>query len=403
MEFGPIFRAMRRSKVGAVLIALQIALTMTVIVNALFMIEQRVELARRPSGLVEDELFYLTSRGFGADFNERVAVEEDLAMLRQTPGIVDAVQINAIPISGGGWSMGLKTKPGDDVQGTGVAVYMVDEHAIHTFGVKLLAGENFSASDIVWRERSQSDWPDKTIITQAMAQALFPDDPFSAVGKSVYIANDEPITIIGIVDKLQAPWTGWDGVERSMLVPQRTLFGSSRYLIRTEAGRREEMMPLIEDRLARRNTQRIILNERSMAETRAESYLVERGIAIVLGVTMVVLTLVTALGIVGLASFTVNRRTKQIGTRRALGARKRDILRYFLAENFLITTAGVLLGAVMTIAFNVWLVQSMSFPKIDWIYLPLGMIVLWLIGQIAVYGPARRASAVPPAVATRTV
>lgn len=403
MEFGPILRAMRHSKVGAVLIALQIAFTMTVIVNAFFMIQGRVAETLRPSGVVEEDLFHLRSTGFGADYDPRITVEEDLAMLRQTPGIVDAVQTNAIPLSGSGWSMGLQTEPGDEIQATGVGVYMVDTHGIDTLGVKLVAGENFTETDVEWRERAQSDWPGKTIVTQAMAQALFPDDPFSAVGKTVYINNDQPMTIVGIIERLQMPWVASTGIERSMLVPVRMLWDSWHYMIRTEPGQREAMMPLIEDQLARSNSQRVIRDMRSMPETRKQGYLMHRGLAIILTVLMVVLTLVTSLGIVGLASFSVNRRTKQIGTRRALGARKRDILRYFLVENFLITTMGVVLGGVMTIGFNIWLVQSMSFPKIDWLYIPLGMVVLWIIGQLAVYGPARRACAVPPAVATRTV
>lgn len=403
MEIGPILRALRQSKVGAVLIALQIAFTMTVLVNAYFMISERVRLSQRPSGVVEEDLFYLTSRGFGTRFNERVTVEEDLAMLRRTPGIVDAIQVNAIPLEGSGWSMNLKTEPRDEIEGSGVAIYMVDEHAIDTMGVKLIAGENFTPGDVGWRERARTSWPDKTIVSLATAEALFPDDPFAAVGQTVYIASHEPITIIGIIDRLQAPWNGWKGVERSMLVPDHTLFGSSRYLIRTEPGRREEMMPLIEEQLASRNTDRIIRQMRSMPETRKESYTVHRGLAVVLSVVMVVLTFVTALGIVGLASFSVSRRTKQIGTRRALGARKRDILRYFLVENFLITSMGVALGAAMTVGFNMWLVQALSFPKIDWAYVPVGMFALWLIGLVSVYGPALRAASVPPAVATRTV
>lgn len=403
MEFGPILRAMKHSKVGALLIALQIAFTMTVLVNAFFMIQGRVAETLRPSGVVEEDLFHLRSTGFGADFDARLTVEEDLAMLRQTPGIVDAVQTNAIPLSGSGWSMGLQTEPGDEIQATGVGVYMVDTHGIDTLGVKLVAGENFTETDVEWRERAQSDWPGKTIVTQAMAQALFPDDPFSAVGKTVYINNDQPMTIVGIIERLQMPWVASTGIERSMLVPVRMLWDSWHYMIRTEPGQREAMMPLIEDQLARSNAQRVIRDMRSMPETRKQGYLMHRGLAIILTVLMVVLTLVTSLGIVGLASFSVNRRTKQIGTRRALGARKRDILRYFLVENFLITTMGVVLGGVMTIGFNMWLVESMSFPKIDWLYIPLGMVVLWIIGQLAVYGPARRACAVPPAVATRTV
>ena len=236
-----------------------------------------------------------------------------------------------------------------------------------------------------------------------MATELFPEDPLGAVGRTVYISSNQPMTITGIIERLQAPWNGWNGVERTMLLPTRTLFGSSKYMIRTDPGRREEMMPLIEEQLARSNTQRIIRKVRSMPETRADSYAMHSGMSTILKVVATVLTIVTGLGIVGLASFSVNRRTKQIGTRRALGATKADILKYFLVENFLITSLGVLLGGAMTIGFNMGLTEAMNLPRIDWLYIPLGMLVLWIIGQLAVLGPARRASSVPPAVATRTV
>jgi putative ABC transport system permease protein len=123
----------------------------------------------------------------------------------------------------------------------------------------------------------------------------------------------------------------------------------------------------------------------------------------ILTTVMVILTIVTALGIVGLASFSVNRRKKQIGTRRALGASQGAILRYFMLENFMISSVGVVLGAMLTIGLNVVLVNSFSLNAIDWYYIPLGMLILWLVGQIAVYGPARKAASIAPATATRTV
>ena len=60
----------------------------------------------------------------------------------------------------------------------------------------------------------------------------------------------------------------------------------------------------------------------------------------------VALLVVTSFGIVGLASFWVQQRTKMIGTRRALGATRGQILRYFQAENLLLTTAGIAIGMV---------------------------------------------------------
>jgi putative ABC transport system permease protein len=108
------------------------------------------------------------------------------------------------------------------------------------------------------------------------------------------------------------------------------------------------------------------------------------------------------MGIVGLASFSVNRRKKQIGTRRALGAAKNTIIRYFMIENLLISFVGVTLGAVLTVGLNMILVQAFSLTPIAWYYVPIGMISLLAIGQIAVLGPAQKAAGIPPALATRS-
>lgn len=403
MELGPIWRAMMRNKTGAVLIALQIAVTMAIMVNAISIMQERARVMARSSGVDEHNIFHILSVGFAEDFNERVTIEEDLDALRSLPGVVDAIQTNSVPLSGGGWSMGLQTEPGAEVDGTGVAVYFVDEHGLDAFGLNLLSGENFSVTDVGWRDRSSTEWPGKTLVTRATAETLYPDDPMSALGKTVYINDDEPITITGIIEQMQAPWNGWDGVERVMLVPQHTLFGATRYLIRTEAGRRDEVMPQVETLLAERNKGRIVRSMQTMDETREHSYRSDASMIKMLAFVIALLTLVTALGIVGLASFSVNRRTKQIGTRRALGAPRVAILRYFMTENLMISLVGVLLGGALAVGLNMWMVEAFSLTRIDAWLLPTAMLTLCLVGQLAVFGPARKAASVPPAVATRTV
>ena len=403
MEFGPIWRAMMRNKTGAILIALQIAVTMAIMVNAVSIMQERSKMMARPSGVDEHNIFFISSVGFAEDFNERATIEEDLTALRAMPGVVNAIQSNSVPLSGGGWSMGLQTEPGEEIDGTGVSIYFVDEHGIDTFGLNLLAGKNFDATEIEWRERASTEWPANILVTQAMSEALFPDEPDGALGKTVYINSDEPITIIGIIEQMQAPWNGWDGVERVMLAPTHTLFGSTRYIIRAEPGMRDELMPKVEALLAESNKDRIVRSMRTMDETRERSYRGDSSMIKILTFTVVLLIVITSLGIVGLASFSVNRRTKQIGTRRALGASKLAILRYFMTENFIISLIGVSIGAALTIGLNIIMVEAFSLTRITWYLVPVAMLMLLLVGQAAVFGPARRASSVPPAVATRTV
>jgi len=99
----------------------------------------------------------------------------------------------------------------------------------------------------------------------------------------------------------------------------------------------------------------------------------------------------------------VAQRRKQIGVRRALGARRIDILRYFITENIVITTGGIFAGVVLAVLLNQVLVSQLELPKLPIVYLAIGMGVLWLLGIAAVYGPAWRAASIPPATATRSV
>ena len=401
---GPILRALARRKVGAILMALQIAFTMAVAVNACTIIADHQRQMERPSGLVEEELFHISVSGYMQDYDARAATNADLVLLRELPGVVDATTVNTVPMSQSGWSMGLQTEAGADRPVMSVAVYMTDDHGIDTFGLQLVAGRNFRPEDVRERDDNVTDWPPTAILSAATAQALWPDaTPLEVVGRTVFISGDEPMTVVGIVALLQSPWPPTTNVDHTMLVPEKTIQGRVRYLIRTEPGRLDETMPRVEEALAQANPQRIVRAPESMAETRAFGYWLDSGLSMTLAVVMAALLLVTSFGIVGLASFSVGRRTKQIGMRRALGARRADILGYFLVEISLICAAGLLLGTALAVGFNVLLVQTLQMPKVDWTFVLLGAIALWLLGLLAALGPAHRATQVPPSVATRTV
>ena len=219
----------------------------------------------------------------------------------------------------------------------------------------------------------------------------------------MFINDDNPVQIVGVVSVLQAPWSGWDGVERSMLVPEMRDDFNARYVIRTEPGQRDRLMPQIEEMLAASNRDRIVKDVRTMEETRRSSYLDDSAMVSILTFIVSLLTSITGLGIVGLASFSVSRRTKQIGTRRALGASRLAILRYFMLENFIVSTVGVVFGAAIAIGLNIWMAGAFDMAPMNGYLVPVAMLTLWIVGQIAVAGPARRATRVSPAIATRTV
>ena len=403
MEFRPILSAMLRNKTGAVLVAVQIAFTLAVIVNAVFIVTKRVEKMTRPNGM--DVANIITTQVWTVDAKQNVEemVRADLEMLRAIPGVMDATVSHQVPLSGGGWGDGLKAAVGDDPdKEVSAARYTADEHFIETLGVKLQSGRNFRADEIEYRPPNESKPIDSVIITDAMAKELFPDgqDP---LGKTVYDHIDRPITIIGVLERMHGAWVGWDKLDNVMLSPEIASGPLVRYMIRVEPGQLDTLLPQVEQKLIERDDHRVIRKVQPLSEVAARSYEDDRAMAVVLASVVGLLIMITALGIIGLASFSVKTRTKQIGTRRAVGARKLDIIRYFLLENWMITSFGVAAGALLAVALNYVLVTEFELDKLNPFYVPAGILGLWFLGLLSVLGPARKAAAIPPAVATRTV
>jgi len=403
MEFRPILSAMLRNKTGAVLVAVQIAFTLAVIVNAVFIVTKRVEKMTRPNGM--DVANIITTQVWTVDAKQNVEemVRADLEMLRAIPGVMDATVSHQVPLSGGGWGDGLKAAVGDDPdKEVSAARYTADEHFIETLGVKLQSGRNFRADEIEYRPPNESKPIDSVIITDAMAKELFPDgqDP---LGKTVYDHIDRPITIVGVLERMHGAWVGWDKLDNVMLSPEIASGPLVRYMIRVEPGQLDTLLPQVEQKLIERDDHRVIRKVQPLSEVAARSYEDDRAMAVVLASVVGLLIMITALGIIGLASFSVKTRTKQIGTRRAVGARKLDIIRYFLLENWMITSFGVAAGALLAVALNYVLVTEFELDKLNPFYVPAGILGLWFLGLLSVLGPARKAAAIPPAVATRTV
>ncbi len=409
MQIKPILSALRRHKAGTFLIAMQIALTLAIVCNALFIIHQRVSHLSEPTGLDEANIFVIQNEWVGSSTPQQAdaKIREDLAILRQLPGVQDATPSNSYPLRGGGWDDGIKLKPDQQQDTTGSTIYFADDHFLDTLGLKLIAGRNFRADEIAAMDVRDPLAPPQAIVTKALADKLFPQG--DAVGKTVYLVGGAT-TIVGVVDVLQSQsvdrWAA-DFAYRSTIIPKRldSSLGTF-YIVRARPGQLDAAMGEASKALFAHNPRRII-NEQdgllSFAEVRARAYERDRGMAILMGVICVVLLAITAAGIVGLTSFWVGQRRKQIGVRRALGATRQDILHYFMTENLLITSGGVLIGALLAVMINLWLVTRFEMHRLSLLYLLMGVVILLLLGQGAVLAPALRASRVPPVEATRSV
>jgi putative ABC transport system permease protein len=409
MQIQPILAALRRHKAATILIVLQIALTLAVVSNALFIVQTRIVHLSRPTGVDEEHLFVIKNEWVGKLDAGQVDAQmrADLAALRNLPGVRDAFASEAYPLEGGwGWLESIKWQPEKPRHQLAV-IYFADQHALGTFGTTLIAGRNFHADEIGRIGLYDTAAPAVVIITRDLAQKLFPDG--SALGRTVYLTGG-PTTIVGIVDRLQGPYAGSTtrSIDDDQILVPAYLDDPSHgdYLVRAQPGQLEAVMRAAPKALLALNRSRVINPDGGMialTQARVQSYAGDRGVAIMMGVVCLMLLLATAGGIVGLSSFWVSQRRRQIGIRRALGATRRDILRYFQTENFLIVSSGITLGVLLGIAANLTLMTYWELPRMPLGVLLLGAVLLWLLGQLAVLGPARRAAAVPPVEATRSL
>ncbi len=416
MQISPILSSMFRNRTGPILICLQIALTLALVVNSIYIIQLQMEKISKPLG---------TDVGNTAIFNVALVdplddmepfIKNDMEEIRRIPGIIDATILSQPLHAGGGSGFSFRPVPevNEDLM-QAVALSESDEHGLTALGIELLYGRNFRADEIVYSVPNASVGSSEVIlITESLAQAFFPDSKIAdVVGKVIYQGSEDttPVEIIGIVSDVAAYWINYDsefsresGYHFAMLPLVQTWNGEGHYYVfRTEPGSQDRLMAAVTDKLYEINPDRLFWEPSTQAEIVHEAQEGFRAVAIILGVISVLMVLITAFGIVGLASFTVNQRTRQIGTKRALGAKKRDILRYFLTENVMLTTIGVVLGSALAYGIHLFLFSIMNIPKMSFTLIPFGVVALYALGIVAVIGPAVRATAVAPAVASRTV
>jgi putative ABC transport system permease protein len=409
MDVVPILSALRRNATGPLLVIVQIALMLAIVSNVVSVIADRTALISRPTGIAERDVFAI---GFRLTKGVRTIPmqETELANVRATANVVDAVAVNSYPLRGGGWGDGISTKPGITNYGEQAAqadVYAMDQHGVGTLGLKLVEGRNFTPDEVIPGQFNAPPIPDFAIISRSLKQQLFPDG--RAVGKVIYVASDpsKPVTVIGVVDRLQSTQAAETIDERasnnSIILPIVAPNGLGLFIVRVLPGTIDTTMPGVQKTLIRLNPNRIFGRFRPFSEIRSTAYQKDRSIAVALGSLCVILVVITALGIVGLTSLWVVRRRTQIGIRRALGATRSAVVGYFQIENALLCLFGVAVGMLGSQGLNLLLRTRYGIEPIPAAELLFCALVIIALGQIAALRPALLAAQVPPSEALRSM
>ncbi len=408
---GPVLAAMLRHKTGPLLVALQVALSLAILCNAMLMISERLSMAARPSGIAdEQDVFYVHVSNQKIDGHEAqlaMQKQEEQIMLA-VPGVEGVARTNSVPMSQSGWYNSLSQTGEPESATVTAAAFMSPGSLISVWKLKLTEGRDFLPEEVMEADsKAMNSLPGVGVVTRALAKRLYPNDS-SYVGKYFYNGRGsgaDRIRIVGVVDHIQSPNAnaGPDDGLGFILPIRATQDPYSGYTVRARAGQADRVMRDVTAALRKASVTPLKVDMRSVPQIRADRYRNDYGMSWMLIAVCGLLFLVTATGIIGMCSLWVSQRTRQIGIRRALGARRIDILAYFLTENFMITTAGIAAGILLALGLNQVLIRTFEMAALPPQYLLLTPLVFWLLGLLSAAAPSWRAACVAPATATRTV
>jgi len=399
MEVMPILRALRRNKVGATLVALQLALTLAVLANALSVIQHHWTDMTRPSGLDEANVFSMTNQWLGQPDDLQARVETDIAALRALPGVIDAEATFNFPMSGNYFTGNIGLKPGQLTAPMMTNLFFNTVHGLPAQGLKLVAGRWFTADEVGKIKMWQVGGAPSVVLSASLATRLFPDG--HALGRSVYVISDTPMRVVGIVQTAASVSGARFNSDFSTFLPFQIVNNFMDYVVRTQPGQQRRVMAAAKERLLAISRVRVLSQVQTFSESRTKLFASAAATSWLLATVCTLLLVISACGTVGLTMLWVAQRRRQIGMRRALGARRVDILRYFHTENLLISGIGALLGLAAGLGANLWLAKHLSIDRMSPVYIGVGALIVIALSQLAVLWPALRAAGVPPSLASR--
>ncbi|KID56044.1 hypothetical protein JF50_17195 [Pseudoalteromonas luteoviolacea] len=407
MNIKALFKSMLLRKFATGLLIFQLVLTIGLACNSLLLsIEANEKLARDVGFDMENVLVFQvrpTSEAFlDANFFLSV-VDEDMAALNKLDVVETVSFTNQLPLMKGGnfHSIEDADHPEDvpvERQFSGVPMYYVGEQFFELLGASMHLGRDFTFDDDATRGYLDNyEFEANIILTRSLAEALYPGE--SAVGKHTSEGR-----VIGVVSDI--------AIRPSSLRPHYGIFtfrnmarAQSRliYMVKVTSGDVQKTKTAITEAIKQVHPEREIREILTMEAHHSDYFKESSSLATLFSLLTGMMLLVTMISCFAHAHFHVSKQKRLIGIRRALGARKKDVLVYVLSENWLVSGIAALLGVASVIAVNMLLAEVIVMPKPDVISYLSCVIIVFISGTAATWLPAWKTTKIAPVVATRTL
>lgn len=404
MDIKPIFLGLKQNKFMAILMIIQIAFTMGVLSSSILVATTTLQEWNVPSGIPHEDIVRISPEFFDDTQNIGQALVNDITRVKTLPTVVNVAPSNAVPFTAENMiDVFLETT--EDAQGYKTVVVESDEQIFDVLQLSLIEGRFFTANDVIKGAYEETtEVASQVVISQEMARVLFGEQ--SAIGKTIWLSkNADPVNVIGVYSNFMTGerLNGRGKSYQSIIRPQVkwSISQQPHYLIRMETGTAVAGLEDIVEVFYRERGRYINVSE-LLKRTQKRMYDGRGSRALTFLVLSLVLLIITGLGITGLTAFQVTQKRKQIGTRRALGAKKSDIMRYFLTENSMLTFIGLIIGVALTLSITFELSEQAGQNFFNLTVLVMTGLLLWLVNMLAVWFPARRAANIAPAIVTRS-
>jgi predicted permease len=380
------------------LILVQVALSLPLLFTAALLLKTLQNLRAVDTGFgKENVLLASVNPALNGYAPERSAnfFNELLARTRALPGVKHASLASDSPISGG-WDSntisveGYTPRQGERMSGD---VTTISTDYFKTLAIPLVAGRDFSEED---REGS----PKVAIVNEKLAKHFFgTTDP---IGKKIGLGKAPDITIVGVIKDAQYV-TLRSAIRRHFYLPVRQEKVLTNLTLQVKAESDPQVVAgAVRGELKALDPHLPLYNVKTLATEIDESLVQERLVTWLSSAFGLLATLLTALGLYGVLTFSVARRTREIGIRVALGAQRRDVFKLIMIRGVVLVGIGALVGVGAAIALS-RVLESLLFgvkPNnvATLVIVSVGLIAIALV---ACWIPARRATRVDPLVALR--
>ena len=399
-----VVRAIGRMRLRSTFVVAQVALSLVLVVIAGLFARALDRVASLDPGFdprdVEIADLNLSLAGYTA-ITGRLFATELLERLRSLPGIRAATLASTPPGTFEGLGMGIAdaaTSPADDSQFLGAAGNIVEQGYFSTLGIRITAGRDFTGAD---RQGSEA----VVVVSETTARRLWPGG--EAVGKYLLLSNTpfadsrQRLLVVGVVGDVTYNSLVDGARELFVYLPlQQSYFAQTSIVIRPMPGRKlgNEVAALVNSM----NPNLPIVSAASLEERIAVGWTPQRVAAALAATLGLIGLLLSAIGVYGITAYAVATRTREIGIRVALGARRADVVGLVIRNGMLLVAIGSLIGlAIAAGASQLMTALLFGIPAIDPVSFGGTLLVFALTGLAACYVPVRRATRVDVTEALR--